>query len=197
MLLSFPKGKIIFRFGDRVPAYYRLTRGVVAIYTRDRLRMLDLQTKGDCVGGIHHYLSQKYPNEAIAYTDVQIEKTSCPVDERQLIRQQNNSLAALAKLIDFQDYSAREKAIAGVHWFLSQASYDLSENKIAKIPLDDKTITQITGLARETITRALSPLVKEGILTRNVTYWEIHDWHSFCRFLPVSDAGDRSIPSCT
>ena len=160
------KNTVILRSGDRVYSLLKIESGIVLIYNESRSRIVNVLAQGDYLADAEFHLGLEFPLEAIALNTVEISRQDNR-DGKEILYQCYESYNNVVRILNTHGMNAKQKAIAGLLWFCDKAKLPATNNQVNNIPLNDCILSDITGMTRETCTRAIAPLVKEGVIKRN------------------------------
>ncbi len=161
----YEKNEPILRSGDRVYSLLKIESGIVLVYNEARSRVVNLLTKDDYLGDVEFCLNLEFQLEAIALNRVTISRdnTHCC---NNILYQCHQSYNNIVRVLNTHGMNGKQKAIAGLIWFVENAKLTVTDNKVAAFPFSDYILSDIAGMTRETCTRAIAPLVRDGVVRR-------------------------------
>lgn len=163
---SWRQGEVIFREGNPIDAVYVLGRGAVKITTvsaAGREQLLHLLEPGDVFPRVGLYRMGAFPGTAIMHTDGSVAVIR-KAEVMDLARQRGDVALALLGMM--------EDVIMELHMRLRHMALSDVKSRVQKLLLENTAGQQLThqeiaafvGAARETVSRAMAELRREGII---------------------------------
>lgn len=170
------KGEVLFRAGDPIGMFYKITKGIVAIHRTlgdGRRQIVGLHTIGDLCGDIENAGTYNFGGDAV--TDVE----ACAFDRRKFkafAAEHTDLIAALSQdMVDRLKRTAENMAAIGqlntterVAYFLLQLDGIYSTRLGARPPLQlrlsRQQIAEYLGMKIETVSRSFTRLKARGLI---------------------------------
>jgi CRP/FNR family transcriptional regulator len=201
------KREIIFRAGDPMGAFFKITSGIVAVSrTLDdgRRQIVAVRAPGDCVGYLEH--DGKYAFEGEAMTDV----TACAFDRGRFdaFAAQHPDLAvavaealsgALKQSAQAMVVLGRLRATERVAHFLAELDALYRERSVSAQPLplrmSRSAIADCLGLTLETVSRSIGKLRSRNVIGRiGVDEVVVLDGDALRRIGKLGRVRDMAVP---
>lgn len=189
------KRDILFRAGDPMSAFFKITSGVVAVVSRTiddgRRQIVALRIAGDCVGYLE--TEGRYTFEGYALTDVE----ACAFSRRRfdaLARQYPVLAAATVEaLASAQKQTARSVTAIGQLRSTERVAYFFSDlhalyrerfgdSESFPLALSRSEIASYLGLTLETVSRSVGKLRKRGLIAFAGDQVTVLDVEALCEF---------------